>query len=311
MHRGFRMLGVLTLAGCLAVGCSSEGASRSTSAASPLSANASEGAVDRAQPGPQQAAPGSPGERPPATPEQAGPSAATGTAPAAADLATKDRKLARTANATLRVKDVARAAARARDIAAGLGGYVGLERTSEDSATLALAVPGEKLDQALDRIARIAPLTTREVTVEDVTDAVVDVQSRIASQRRSVARARALLDQAKTIGEIVTVEEEVAEREAELESLLARHQALTSRVAMASITVTITRDDVPAGQQDDDTGFLAGLAGGWDAFTTMLAAVATGIGAAAPFVLVLALPGVAVVLWLRRRRNRNLATESR
>lgn len=252
------MLGVLALAGWLVVGCTSEGARQ---AGSPMrdSAGGSAEAPNRSVPDTQESAPGS------------GSDNSRRENVSGKDLVQHDRKLARTASATLRARDVEAAAGQARDIATDLGGYVGSERTSDDSARLTLNVPGEKLDQALDRLAKIGTLTSREVSVEDVTDSVVDVDSRITSQRKSVARARALLDKAESISEIVTVEEELASREAELESLLARQQSLAGQAAMAPVHVTILQRSAPPADSDDDTGFLAGLTGGWDAFTSVLA----------------------------------------
>jgi hypothetical protein len=57
-----------------------------------------------------------------------------------------------------------------------------------------------------------------------VTDEVVDVDSRIASQRRSIDRIRVLLDQAVNIDDIVRIESELADREAEMDSLLQRQE---------------------------------------------------------------------------------------
>src|SRR5690606_12793083 len=49
---------------------------------------------------------------------------------------------------------------------------------------------------------------------------------------------------------------------------------------------------------------------GWDAFTSVLAGIATGIGAAVPFLLTLGVPALVAVLWLLRRRKRKPATQS-
>ena len=57
-------------------------------------------------------------------------------------------------------------------------------------------------------------------------------------------------------------------------------------------------------RQGDDTGFAAGLAGGWDALKTFLVGLSTVAGALLPWlvlVLVLAIPGWPLVRRLRRR----------
>lgn len=216
------------------------------------------------------------------------------------------RKLARTARISLRVKNVARAAQQARDIASAAGGYTGSERSREKSARLTLTVPARELDAVLDDLEGLGTRVGRDVSVKDVTDSVVDVNSRVKSQRRSIERSRELFDQARTISEIIRVEQRLAAREAELESLLARQKKLADQVQMSPVTVSIMREKAQIAKDDDErpAGFVAGLAGGWDAFVTVLAAGATALGAAAPFLLAFGIPAVALIWLLRRRRPR-------
>ncbi len=211
-----------------------------------------------------------------------------------------DRKLARSARMSLRTDDVDSAAAEARRIAGDAGGYVASERSRNDWASLTLTVPSEEMDGVLDKLADLGKRTSRQIDVEDLTDQIIDVDSRVASQRESVRRVRELLDQAKSISDLVAIERELAEREAELESLLARQDALRGQVAMAPISLTLREKSAEQGEYDD--GFLGGLASGWGAFLALLGGAAVVLGATLPF-LVLAGAVVAVVLLVRRWRK--------
>lgn len=221
---------------------------------------------------------------------------------------TASRKLARTASMKVRVKNIDEAAADARAIAARAGGYTGSERTRDKHARLTLTVPGSKLDAVLDELEELGKRVERDIGVEDVTEAVVDVDARVQTQRRSVRRTLLLLDRAQTISQILAIEHQLAVREARLESLLKRQEALHGQVAMAPIELSILplepRPELAA-KDDEPGGFGAGLAAGWSAFTTGMAAVATGLGAFAPFLLV-GVPAL-VLLWLWRRRRRKPA----
>lgn len=227
-----------------------------------------------------------------------------------ANLLARDRKLARTASLKLRVPNLDEAAADARQAAEHVGGFTGSETTRKTSVRMTLVVPGDKLDAVMADLEDLGARMDRKISIDDVTDAVVDVDSRVKSQRRSVIRARALLDRANSISEIVRVEEELADREEELESLVARQEALRGQVAMAPITLALlpTKPKPKPEKSDDDeeTGFLAGLSGGWDAFVKVLSGLALAAGAAAPFVLVFGLPALAL-LWAWRRRKRKPA----
>ena len=147
-------------------------------------------------------------------------------------------------------------------------------------------------------------MISRDQSAEDVTEQVVDLDSRIATQRTSVDRVRVLLARATTVDEIVRIEQEVTTREADLESLEQRRQALAGQVAMSTVTIRVGKSDaVPAREQDESGGFLAGLSDGWGAFLDAAAVTLRVIGAVLPFLLVLAVPAVPAVRWWRRRRT--------
>lgn len=223
-------------------------------------------------------------------------------------LANSDRKLARSANLSLRTDDVPGSAAKVRAIAQRAGGYVGSEVAGEKSATLSITVPSDELDAVLDQIADAGKLVQREVQVRDVTEEIVDVDSRVASQRASVARVRALLSRAQTISEIVSIESELTARESELEALRARQESLKGMVAMSTVTVSIAEGD--AVEDEEPTGFVAGLISGWNAFLDASGVVLTAVGAALPFLIALGVPVALLVWWLRRRGRPARQTEA-
>lgn len=215
-----------------------------------------------------------------------------------------DRTLVRTATLELSAKDVGKTVGDARDIAATEGGYVGREQVQEKSATFTLHIPSDRFDQALDELSELGKVISREQTAEDVTEQVVDLESRIATQRASVDRVRALLARAGTVDEIVRIEQEVTTREADLESLEQRRQALAGQAAMSTVTIQVSRTGAPPVVKQEDTGgFLTGLSDGWGAFVDAGAVTLRVIGAVLPFVVVLGVPVALVYRWHRRRRT--------
>ena len=206
----------------------------------------------------------------------------------------------RTATLRVEVKNVPKAVAAARTAAEGAGGLVADESTrriddTHDTSRLVLRVPQERYDEVLGSLAGSGKLLSRTSNAKDVTGEVVDVDSRIATQRASVARVRALMDRAERLTDVVELEGELSNRQAALESLLAQQASLKDRTSLATITLELTEPDVPVkAEEDDDPGFVDALAGGWDAFVTTLRWIAVVIGATAPF---LAAAGVLLVLW--------------
>ncbi|WP_370946259.1 DUF4349 domain-containing protein [Amycolatopsis sp. cg5] len=214
----------------------------------------------------------------------------------------QDRKLVKTAKLSLAASDVPAIVDSVRQVAVGAGGYTGQERSDKHSATVSLAVPSDKLDTTLADLSKLGEVTSREQSTQDVTEQVVDVESRIATQKASVERVRALLGKANSVGEITSVEAELTTREAELESMQRRQQALAGSVAMSTISVSVSQKGTPPAKPEERSGFFGGLANGWDAFLTFGGGVLTVLGALGPFLLFLGVPAFALVWWLRKRR---------
>lgn len=204
----------------------------------------------------------------------------------------------RTAELSVRVDDVPAAADDAGRLVREAGGQLAAERTDgQGEAELTLRVPPERFDELLDALAGLGEQARRVVSTDQVGDQLVDLESRLSTQRASVARVQALLAEATDLGEVVQVEAELTRRTADLESLQARLSALQDQVDSSTVLLALSE---PAAAGTGPTGFVDGLQAGRDALLATLAVLATVTGAALPF-----LP-LAVVGWLvvRARRRR-------
>ncbi|MGW0558709.1 DUF4349 domain-containing protein [Streptomyces sp. NPDC002926] len=213
----------------------------------------------------------------------------------------------RTAELDVEVKDATKALAAARRTAENAGGHVAGETTERIDDThvtsrVVLRVPQEKYDAVLAELAGAGKLLSRKADAKDVTDQVVDVESRIATQRASVNRVRALMDRADKLSDVVTLEGQLSSRQAELESLLAQQAALRDRTTLATITLSLSENENKGQQaQDDGPGFLDALGGGWHALVTAALWIGIAIAAVAPWVAAFALL-YAVWRWVVRPR---------
>ncbi len=216
-----------------------------------------------------------------------------------------ERSLVRTAQLSMEIDDPVAGVRRVRAAVAGVQGTVAEEESSQGGARMTLRVPAAALDRLIDDITALGRVTDRSGQVVDATDQVVDLDARVASQQASVVRVRTLLGQATSIGDIVTVESELARREADLDSLTGRLAALRSQVALATLTLDIAKPAAPP-EQPSPSGFLAGIASGWDGLRALGSGTGAVLGFVVPFLPVLAL--LVGVGWLgrsgvRRRRT--------
>lgn len=187
------------------------------------------------------------------------------------------------------------------------GAVTGQETTTSDdgevsSARLVLRVPSARFDDAQAALEQVGQLRSSDSSQEDVSTEVIDIEARIRAQRKSVARIEALLARASTLGQLVSIESQLASRQADLDSLVSRQKWLADQTSLSTITVYIERTEEEGDEDDEDaTGFLGGLEDGWDAFVAGGGVALTVLGFALPwlgFLLLLALP-----VWLVARRR--------
>jgi hypothetical protein len=233
-------------------------------------------------------------------------------APGDAPLAPlQERALVYTGALTVEVESVVRAADEASALVTGLNGVVAGDTRSIDGdrsqATLVLRVPADRFASTLDRLAKLGTEESRQVQADDVTEQLVDLDARIATQQASVDRIRALLAQAQNIGEIVSLESELTNRQAELDSLTQRRATMSGLVELATITVFLHEPASPGSVDEPETGFLAGLRAGWDGFLASVTIVITIAGWLVPWVIAIGVPVLVIVSIVRRRRRRPVA----
>ncbi|MFD3568851.1 DUF4349 domain-containing protein [Streptomyces sp. NPDC058667] len=238
--------------------------------------------------------------------------AASGSGQAAApSKAAAQQHVIRTASLSVQVADATKAVATARRVAAAAGGRVENESTERVDDThvtshIVLRVPQERYDAVLTELAGTGKLLGRKADAKDVTEQVVDVESRIATQRASVARVRALMQRAERLADVVTLEGELSRRQADLESLLAQQSSLKDRTSLATISLQLTEKEKPAPAAPDEgrPGFGDALGGGWNALVGAATWIGLVLAALAPW---LAVGLIAFALWHRLIRPRRTA----
>ncbi|MGC4865066.1 DUF4349 domain-containing protein [Micromonospora sp. DT53] len=225
----------------------------------------------------------------------------------APDLRVDQRAIIYTGTMRVQVDDVDSAARAATAMVTRAGGFVGGDqRHSADAdavAELELRVPAAKFTDVVEDIAKLGRQQSREINTQDVTEETVDLDARITSQRARVESARRLLARATSITDLVSLENELGRREADLASLEAKKRRLADLTALSTITVSLAGPAAKTTGEEADTGFLAGLKGGWKAFVVSMTVLLTVLGALLPFLVALGVPVAVLLVVLRRRRK--------
>ncbi|PSK98188.1 uncharacterized protein DUF4349 [Murinocardiopsis flavida] len=230
---------------------------------------------------------------------------------AAGDAEIADREVVHTADLSVEVKNVAAAVDDAKAWVDDADGYVAGQTLNSESAgvprgSVTLKVPEKRYEDALDAMGDLGRQVDLQSQVDDVTEQVADVDSRVTSAKATLKRLRGLLDDAESVPDVLAVETEINTRTSELESLQARQESLKSQTTYATINLELMPPDsfVPDREPDDSIGFLGGLRQGWAALVDVGQGALVVIGTLLPFAAVLALLAAPPALWWRRRRAR-------
>lgn len=158
------------------------------------------------------------------------------------------RKVIFTATMALNATDVGRAFNAASSVAIGNGGYVEKASFTNDekdntrrSASLTLRIPSQNYDQALAALRSLDGVTVASegVTSNEVTEQYIDLQSTQRNLERTEQQYLELLKQAKSIQEIITVQDRLTSVRNQIEQIQGRLKVLDQRVDFATVNVTI------------------------------------------------------------------------
>src|SRR5689334_22345844 len=220
-----------------------------------------------------------------------------------------------TAQLTVRARDVSSAAAQAAQIAGGAGGYVSSETVkvnpdhpSEATASVQLKIPVAAYPATLGQLGhRLGSQLALQQQAQDVTQRVADVNSQVASDQAAIAQLRALLSHAGSVGDLLSVQNQINSEEASLESMQAQQRALSHQTSYATVTLTLLGPKAkPAVHRQKPPPTLAGGFGaGWRALRVTVSWTLAFLGAIAPFAAILAVAGYAAYRgrrWLARRK---------
>jgi len=249
----------------------------------------------------------------PAAPQIVEQSAADGTDMYSVDA---DREVIVTGSMTVTAENPSDAAREAVRIVESAGGRVDARSEyapsngDRGSATLTLRIPAERLQEVLDDLEALALDGEADELVtyaQDVTVQVADLESRIATQRSIIERLNALFQRATTIEDLIMLETQIAQHQAELEALEAQQRQVDDQVSMSTIDLYLRSEaEAPVEQPLD---FLGGLQAGWGAFVAFFSGLLVALGVLAPWIVLAGLITAGVVFFVKRRR-RNSATRA-
>lgn len=159
-----------------------------------------------------------------------------------------------------------------------------------------LRVPNQNFDAFIKEIATgVDYFDRKEITVTDVTEEYVDVNSRIKTKKALENRYLELLKKANKVSEMLEIEKELASIREEIEAKQGRLNYLKNRVAMSTITIEVYKNIETKGGATVSFGnkFVNAIKSGFNAISSFF----IGLIKVWPFIIIL----VALIYFIKKR----------
>jgi anti-sigma factor RsiW len=156
--------------------------------------------------------------------------------------------IARTAALTISVKDLAATRGRLDAILRARGGYVAnitinTEKDEPASLNAEAHIPADVCDAALADLRALGHVEQEQQGSEEVTSQVVDLNLRLKNARLTESTLEDILrTRAGKLSDVLDVEKEMANVRGDIERMEGEQKALNSRVAYASIQLTLNQE---------------------------------------------------------------------
>ncbi|MCC7492651.1 MAG: DUF4349 domain-containing protein [Fimbriimonadaceae bacterium] len=225
-----------------------------------------------------------------------------------------NRKIVYTANLTVEVKALEAAVGEVKKLVGQHGGYIsGLQQSGgrlSRNASITVRVPAERFDAMLAELAKLGTVVDRQLTTEDVTSQWVDLDARLRNSQRAEQRFLAILQNAGSVSDLLTVERELARVRGEIEQLEGQMRQLRDLVSLCTVTVNLSLPpeiDATANERSWLAEVCSDAAASFVHVGMALVALAIKLAAMAPYLALLWLVGRGLKRLWRRRRERPVA----
>lgn len=211
----------------------------------------------------------------------------------------QNRKLIRDGEVSFKTTNVEKTTAHLHQAIRQVKGYVARESSNEYSGRIeyyfTIRLPSENFDTLIALISKdVDKFDFKNVSVTDVSEEYIDVESRIKTKKDLMARYRELLQRATKVDEILNIEKEIGNLQTEIESAEGRMRYLNDRISMSTLNVTFYKEKSTAFGFSER--FINALSNGWNAFLAFV------IGVVNLWVFVLV--AILVLLFVKRLRRK-------
>lgn len=227
----------------------------------------------------------------------------------------QDRKLIRTISMDAETEDLEVLLTALEEKIGQLGGYVEKREVYNGSAyatrryrhaDLTIRIPADKVDSFVEHVSGVSNVVSSNENIEDVTLTYVDTESRVKALETERDRLLELMEDARTMSDLLEIESRLTEVRYELENMASRLKTLDNQIDYATIYLNISevQEYTPVAEkttwQRITEGFVDSLEGIWDGAVELFVWVLAN----SPYLVIFGGIGFGFVTLLRKRKIR-------
>jgi Domain of unknown function (DUF4349) len=192
------------------------------------------------------------------------------------------------------------------------GAPIDEKRNEPRFAVVVMRVPSARFDDVRGRLGGLGKLTSENISGEEVSAQLVDMQARMTSLLLQEEAYKKLFNAATKIQDIITVQERLTDVRTQIEQISAQKANLGNQVAMSTITLNLQEkikdnDAATKPKANKAKGFSDQVSQSWNNGTRALGNVLTTLVvvfvALAPFIPLMLIGGLLALYLLRRTRR--------
>lgn len=164
------------------------------------------------------------------------------------------RKLIKNGNVVFETNDLEKTKYSVENLVKKYKGYISSDSKNEyDNRInyyLNIRIPAQYFDSILSGIAsQISKFDSKEIRISDVTEEFLDIESRLKNKKELEKRYLEILQQAKSVEDILNVERELGKLREEIEATEGRLNYLSNQVSFSTLSVSFYK------KETNETGF--------------------------------------------------------
>ncbi len=179
-----------------------------------------------------------------------------------------EAKIIKTGNVSIKVDNYTEEIKNIKNIISKFNGRIISEKENSYSYGISndiqISIKNNLFDSLINTITKNQNVLSKEITAQDVTEEYIDVTSRIESKKLIRDRYKDLLKQAKTINEILNVEDKLRVIQEEIEAKQGRLNYLKIKTKYSTINLTVTQEDSNIYEPDFFSKIAKGFESGWN-----------------------------------------------